>query len=171
MFGIKDPYKDKDPYADLRADATMQSSPVPTTGSPTADFMQQSGADLSQYGGAPSMPANDQFSPAPQQTTADFMSEKADGFDVKGLLSNFGKAFGDDGGAASSAAPMKVQPLQWGSGKKVEALPEYKTPTPLSTAAEAIAQASRMYAGQPAQQQPVQQPQQQSLLQKMLFGA
>lgn len=91
-------------------------------------------------------------------------------FDVGGLLSDFGKAFGDDGGAASSAAPMKVQPLQWGSGRQVQALPEYKAPTPLSTAADAIAQASRMYAGQPAQQ-PVQQPQQQSLLQKMLFGA
>jgi hypothetical protein len=176
MFGVKDPYKDKDPYADLRADAAMQSSPVPTTGSPTADFMQQGGADLSQYGGAPSMPANDQFSPAPQQTTADFMSEKADGFDVKGLLSDFGKAFGDSGVAEQKMPAMpalQVSPLQYGAGAKpvVQALPDLNTQQQQkSAAAQAIANAASMYAGQPQQQQPVQQQQQPTLINRMLFG-
>lgn len=176
-FGVKkDPWLD--PYADLRSEAAMNQSPVPTTGSPTADLMQRGGADLSQYSGAPTMPANDQFSPAPQQTTADFMSEKADGFDVKGLLSNFGKAFGgDEGGAAAQKMPappkLQISPLQYGAGAKpvVQALPDLNTQQQQrSAAAQAIANAASMYAGQP-QQQPVQQQQQQpTLINRMLFG-
>jgi hypothetical protein len=83
-------------------------------------------------------------------------------------LSSFGKAFGDEGAAASETPMMKVGTLQRGSGNTVQALPEYKRPTPASTGAEAIKQAAMMYARQQPQMQPGQP--QPTLIQKMLFG-
>lgn len=166
MFGV-DPYKKQGPYAALRNDAAMNQSPIATTGSPTADMMQQGGADLSQYSGAPSMPASDQFSAAPTQSTGEFMSDNSGGFDIQGMLAAFAPTEAE-AAAGQSNAMMKTSPLQRGSGGTVQALPEYKRPTPASTGAEAIKQASMMYARQqPQMQQGQAQP---TLIQKMLFG-
>lgn len=165
MFGVKDPYKD--PYADIRADAAMNQSPVPTTGSPTADLMNYGGADLSAFKGAPTLPGNDQFSPVPTQSTGEFMSDNSGGFDIQGMLAAFAPTEAE-AAAGQSNAMMKTSPLQRGSGGTVQALPEYKRPTPASTGAEAIKQASMMYARQqPQMQQGQTQP---TLIQKMLFG-
>lgn len=166
-FGVKYPWDTRqDQYADLRSDAAMNQSPVPTAGSPTADLMSYGGADLTQYKGAPTLPANDQFSPVPQQTTDQFMSDNS-GFDIKGMLAAFAPTEAE-AAAGQSNAMMKTSPLQRGSGGTVQALPEYKRPTPASTGAEAIKQASMMYARQqPQMQQGQAQP---TLIQKMLFG-
>lgn len=165
MFGVKDPYKD--PYADIRADAAMNQSPVPTTGSPTADLMNYGGADLSAFKGAPTLPGNDQFSPVLTQSTGEFMSDNSGGFDIQGMLAAFAPTEAE-AAAGQSNAMMKTSPLQRGSGGTVQALPEYKRPTPASTGAEAIKQASMMYARQqPQMQQGQAQP---TLIQKMLFG-
>lgn len=75
----------------LKNTAMQSSSPVATTGSGMADFMQQGGADMSQYSGAPSMPDNNQFSPVAPQTTAQAV-DAASGFDYKGMVSGLGKA-------------------------------------------------------------------------------
>jgi hypothetical protein len=164
MFGVKNPWEKDDFEAYDAAQLTQQgigegavAQNLGAAGIQDAPFMAADAENMRQMG----MSQADMTS----KLTEDYGTSD---FDMKGLLSSFGKAFGDEGAAASETPMMKVGTLQRGSGNTVQALPEYKRPTPASTGAEAIKQAAMMYARQQPQMQPGQP--QPTLIQKMLFG-
>ena len=151
----RDQFTNQNAFDSLKQDAAMQSSPAPTFGSPTADMMQQGGADLSQYSGAPTMQQNDQFSAVQPETTAQALDAGgANDFDLGAITSSLSQLGGKDdfkfnkpnmqvmkvGGSGQGYQSMAPQPVQ-----------------PLSTAMGAISspQQTMAAAGQPQQDEQV----------------
>lgn len=147
QFTGQDQFANQAALDSLKQEAAQNQSPVPTFGSPTADMMQQGGADLSQYSGAPSLPQNDQFSPVQGQTTAQALDAGgANDFDLSGLADALASG-GDD--FKFNKPNMKAMTVGGGQGYESMAAQPVQ---PLSTAMGAITSPQQQMYG--AQQQP-----------------
>lgn len=104
----------KKPWEEMIQGASMNSSPVPTTGSGTIDFLGDKGMDTSGMGMASEIGKTDQFSPIAPQSTEQMLD--ANSFDVAGMAKGLAKglaAFEDSGPEAPKAPTGSIiQPIQ-----------------------------------------------------------
>jgi hypothetical protein len=112
----------KKPWEEMIQGASMNSSPVPTTGNGAIDFLGDKGMDTSGMGMASEIGKTDQFSPIAPQSTEQMLD--ANSFDVAGMAKDLGKgleAYNKNAPKAPAAPKGSIigQPMRTGSAAPV----------------------------------------------------